>query len=593
MEDRLVEMKGAACEPPAIEEYLGVEFPPEFERVAFVVGKLLAYCMGQGVSGETCSQIELAVVEAVNNAIEHGCAGVDSARVHLRWGWTGDTIEARVYDPGKFITGSVQTELPEDLLAEGGRGGFLMAALMDSVEHRMENGQHCVVLRKRIGERPTHMPREIESAELLREMTAELSVSYEALSALFHFSQELATAPSFDVFVGRVLARLLEVLSAHEANVRLADAGGQLKLSCARYREEPGMNLNPTGGYMTLVPAQESTIEGNVFASGGEQTVENCATVPRHDPLWRAVGVAFACPISFQGKVLGVLTVLRLKEHPFFSAGQVSLIRTIAEYLGIGRTTTMLQEKREQEQRALRELEIAAEIQQSLVPKSFPQTAHGRVFGASQAAFKVGGDYLDALEAGDGGLLVAIADVMGKGMPAALLATILRTSLRARLDFAADPGALLTDVNRQISADLARLDSFITAQIAYLSPGGKELLFANAGHCPLLKYPAQSRVAEQFRAGGVPLGVMVGEDYETHRVPCGPGDRFVFLTDGIYEAESPAGVSLGWDWIVTELPLISTGTGNAFCEQVLKYVRKFTEGADASDDRTLLTIECL
>ncbi len=253
------------------------------------------------------------------------------------------------------------------------------------------------------------------------------------------------------------------------------------------------MDLNPSNGYMTLLPPQEATIEGNVFLAGSAQTVEDCSALPRYDSLWRAAGVAFVCPLFFQGEVLGVLTVLRLKAHPFFSAGQVSLMRTIAEFLGIARTTMLLQQQRQEEQRAIRELEIAAEIQQSLVPKSFPSNRGGRVFGVSQAAFKVGGDYLDALPIGTDGVLIAIADVMGKGMPAALLATILRTSMRARLELATNPGTLLTEVNRQISPDLARLDSFITAQIAYFSHLTGELLYASAGHCPILKYRERRR----------------------------------------------------------------------------------------------------
>jgi serine phosphatase RsbU (regulator of sigma subunit) len=252
----------------------------------------------------------------------------------------------------------------------------------------------------------------------------------------------------------------------------------------------------------------------------------------------------------------------------------------------------LLQQKRQEEQRAIRELEIAAEIQQSLVPRSFPSIPKARVFGVSQAAFKVGGDYMDALPIG-GDVLLAIADVMGKGMPAALLATILRTSLRARLDFADDPGMLLSEINRQISPDLERLDSFITAQVAFFSSESQELLFASAGHCPLLKYSAGNRQVDQLRVGGVPLGVLGGEHYSTHRVAFAPGDRFVFLTDGIYEAENPSGEFLGWDRIVSEIPRLWVGTPNAFCGRVLDFVRGFTGGAEASDDRTLLTLECL
>jgi serine phosphatase RsbU (regulator of sigma subunit)/anti-sigma regulatory factor (Ser/Thr protein kinase) len=592
MEDRLVEMKPAS-EAPVVEEYSGVEFPPEFERVAAVVAKLLAFCVAQGISGEVCSQIELAVVEGVNNAIEHGCTGIPDARIRLRWAWIGSMLEVRIYDPGEFnCCGPVEASLPEDILSEGGRGGFLMATLMDSVEHAIKDAQHCVILRKHVGEKPAYQPKEIESASLLREMTMELSTSYETLSALFRFSEELATAPTFDVFVGRVLTRLLDLLAANEANVQLAQPDGRLRLSCARFREEKDLNTGTESGYMTLVPLQEETVEGKVFRLSAERTVEDCSKLPRPDPLWRPVGVAFICPLFFQGRVLGVLTVLRLKELPFFSAGQISLMRTIAEYLGIARTTMLLQQQREEEQRAIRELEIAAEIQQSLVPKSFPNNPKARVFGVSQAAFKVGGDYLDALPIGDGDVLIAIADVMGKGMPAALLATILRTSLRARLDLADDPGLLLSEINRQISPDLARLDSFITAQIAFYSNDSQELLFASAGHCPILRYPNGNPTGEQLRSGGVPLGVLSTEHYTTHRITVSPGDRFLFLTDGIYEAESPDGQPLGWERIIEEIPRLWVGTPNAFCGRVLDFVRNFTQGAEASDDRTLLTLEC-
>jgi serine phosphatase RsbU (regulator of sigma subunit)/anti-sigma regulatory factor (Ser/Thr protein kinase) len=592
MEDRMVKID-AVPKPPVVEEFSGVEFSPQFELVASVVAKLLAFCLNQGISPEVCAQVELATVEGLNNAIEHGCAGLRDARVRLRWGWTDQTLEVRIYDPGEFVPRSFEAVLPEDILAEGGRGGFLMATLMDSVEHTLKDGQHCVVLRKNVGEKPVYLPKEIESATLLRDMTVELSTSYETLSALFRFSEELATAPSFDVFVGRVLTRLLDLLSAHEANVRLAQEDGCLKLSCARFREEAGFDTSHESGYMTLLPIQEETIEGTVFRLGAQRTVEDCSGVVRSDPLWRPAGVGFVCPLFFQGKVLGVLTVLRLKELPFFSAGQISLMRTIAEYLGIARTTMLLQQKRLEEQRAIRELEIAAEIQQSLVPRSFPSNARARVFGVSKAAFKVGGDYLDALPVGGGDVLLAIADVMGKGMPAALLATILRTSLRARLDFADDPGMLLTEINRQISPDLARLDSFITAQVAFFSHEAQELLFASAGHCPLLKYPAGNGMHEQLRAGGVPLGVLESEHYTTHRVPVSPGDRFVFLTDGIYEAESSSGEPLGWNRVVAEIPNLWIGTSDAFCMRLLDFVSDFAGGAEPSDDRTLLTLECL
>ena len=593
MENRVVQVEENVAQAPDVVEYSGIEFVAEFERIAAVVAKLLTYCLKQGISPDVCSQIELATVEAINNAIEHGCAGIEDARVRLRWNWTGEFLEVRVYDPGKFNPGmEIASDLPEDVLAEGGRGGFLMSTLMDSVEHRLADGQHCVVLRKNLGQKPAYRAKDIESAALLRDMTAELSISYEILAALFHFSQELATAPTFDQFAGSVLTRLIDVLSANEANILVAQEDGRLKLSCARYREEPDDAAGSISGPMTLVPPQEQTIEGKVFQSGVETTVEDCSVIPPWDPLWRGAGVAYVYPLSFQGKVMGVLTVLRLKAVPFFSAGQISLIRTMAESLGIARATMLLQQQRQAEQRAIRELEIAAEIQQSLVPKAFPSSPRARVFGVSQTAFRVGGDYFDALRIGENGLLMAIADVMGKGMPAAILATILRTSVHARLELAESPGLMLTEVNRQLFPDLARLDSFITAQIAFYSQGTGTLLYASAGHCPLLKFPGNKGPCEEMKAGGMPLGVMENERYDTHCVTAFAGDRFVFLTDGIYEAEDAAGKPFGWERAMQEIPALWTGTPAAFCGRMLDVVRNFTDNVEASDDRTLLTLEC-
>jgi anti-sigma regulatory factor (Ser/Thr protein kinase) len=95
MEDRVVKISPTP-ETHIVEEYSGVEFPPEFERVAAVVAKLLAFCGAQGISSEVCAQVELAVVEGVNNAIEHGCAGIPDARIRLRWSWIGSELEVRI-----------------------------------------------------------------------------------------------------------------------------------------------------------------------------------------------------------------------------------------------------------------------------------------------------------------------------------------------------------------------------------------------------------------------------------------------------------------------------------------------------------------
>ena len=134
--------------------------------------------------------------------------------------------------------------------------------------------------------------------------------------------------------------------------------------------------------------------------------------------------------------------------------------------LSIAKTDS--EKHRKEIERSKAQLEIASEIQQSLLPSNFPQSPHCRITGRCVAAQEIGGDYIDTIEIKGQGLLLIIADVMGKGVPAALLATIFRTAIRSRLNLAETPGWLLSQINEQFHSELGHLNMFITAQAAYL-----------------------------------------------------------------------------------------------------------------------------
>jgi serine phosphatase RsbU (regulator of sigma subunit) len=216
-----------------------------------------------------------------------------------------------------------------------------------------------------------------------------------------------------------------------------------------------------------------------------------------------------------------------------------------------------------------------------------------RFFGLSQASREVGGDYFDVIPIEGKGVLLAIADVMGKGMPAALLATILRTTIRARPDLATTPDLLLTEVNRQMQADLTRLDMFITAQVIFVADDCRQLVFASAAHCPILKYSPQHGLVEQILDGSVPLGVLPGTVYSPFCVEVLPGQRFVFLTDGIFEAEGRDGKMLGMEEVARQVQALSAQSPASFCVSLLLFVRNYSRPGWPSDDRTVLVMDAL
>lgn len=122
-------------------EYVECEIPSDLALVEAVVEKLRAFCQRNGLPPRLWSNIELATVEGLNNAIVHGCAGAPDASVRLRWSWEQNAFEIQILDPGDFQPGQEIPTLPDDPLAESGRGRFLIATMMDEVEDRITEGK--------------------------------------------------------------------------------------------------------------------------------------------------------------------------------------------------------------------------------------------------------------------------------------------------------------------------------------------------------------------------------------------------------------------------------------------------------------------
>ena len=290
--------------------------------------------------------------------------------------------------------------------------------------------------------------------------------------------------------------------------------------------------------------AKSTAIEAEVFRTGAERTVEDAQSLAPDDPLRAAGGVAFVCPVYFQSRRLGVCVVGRRRGGVYFTAAQISLARTTAEFLGIACANAESQAQRLAQLRVQRELEIAAQIQQSLVPRDFPRRADWGVHGLCVNALEAGGDFYDIIEVPDGVLLV-IADVMGKGLPAALLAVVLRTAVRAHAPLAQDPGELLNRVSVQVAPDLDRLGMFITTQLVFLEARSARIAFANAGHCAIVVISPEGTSARTLDEGGLPLGVSQHEHYTAQRATLRPGERLLLVTDGILEAPDAQNRELG------------------------------------------------
>jgi serine phosphatase RsbU (regulator of sigma subunit) len=185
------------------------------------------------------------------------------------------------------------------------------------------------------------------------------------------------------------------------------------------------------------------------------------------------------------------------------------------------------------------ELEVAREIQLAMLPTGTYHAGDALIHGLTRPANTVGGDFYDVLPQRDGRVIVTIGDVAGKGSPAALLMALLLAVLRTLVDEELEPCALVARLNRQICRH-SPASRFITLFYAMYTPGAGTLTYVNAGQNPPLLRRSNGSI-ERLEGTGIALGMFEGSSYETRETIVQPGDLLILYSDGVTEAEDPAG----------------------------------------------------
>ncbi len=263
-------------------------------------------------------------------------------------------------------------------------------------------------------------------------------------------------------------------------------------------------------------------------------------------------------------------------------------INEMAAAVKLGREQAIARERLESE------LETARKIQEKLLPHAMPDVPGFEIAGISLPSQQVGGDYFDFLDMGDGQLGIAIADVSGKGIPAALLMANLQASLHAQV---IRPGEV-AEVTARINDLLVKsTDSNMFATFFYGILDRHRSLFAstNAGHNPPLLMRHDGRV-ERLEAGGLLLGFMADQQYVQNTIGLEEGDVLVLFTDGITEAvdsslETMADNLFGEERLIQVIKRHRTGTAREMQNAILAAINDFAGNSPQSDDITLVVIK--
>lgn len=232
------------------------------------------------------------------------------------------------------------------------------------------------------------------------------------------------------------------------------------------------------------------------------------------------------------------------------------------------------------------DLQRAREIQQALLPKQVPQIPGFNVAGLWQPARLVGGDYYDVLPLGDNKLGICIADVVGKGVSAALLMANVQAAVRAFAPGDQNPATLCSRLNRVLCDNIAE-GKFVTFFYGVLDGSRNRLEFCNAGHlAPLLLDASRVRTLEK---GGTVLGIFPEARYEAAAIEFNPHDCLVLFTDGVTEAMSTSGEEFGEDRVASVARKSAMHSAAALNAHLLETVSTFCSG-QFQDDATLLSV---
>ncbi len=237
------------------------------------------------------------------------------------------------------------------------------------------------------------------------------------------------------------------------------------------------------------------------------------------------------------------------------------------------------------------ELDVASNMQQSILPTVFPNEPEFEAFGNMEAAREVGGDFFDLFPLADGKLGIAIADVSGKGVPAALFMMSSRTLLKGSAIGVGDarPGEVLKEVNTLLEQDNESM-MFVTLFYAVYDPATGILAYANGGHNPPLVVHADGSSEELPSTEGVALGVMPEVEYEQTAVTLEPNDTVLMYTDGVSEAMNAAAEEFGMERLKQVFAGSPPTDAASASRAVFDAVHAFAAETPQSDDITCLTL---
>jgi phosphoserine phosphatase RsbU/P len=311
----------------------------------------------------------------------------------------------------------------------------------------------------------------------------------------------------------------------------------------------------------------------------------------------QALQAELLLPLSVKDKLLGFISLSTKRSEEPYSGTDLRLLQSVAAQTGLAlenaRLTTAIAEEIAQREKLNREVEIAREVQERLFPQELPPVLGLDYFGKCRPAFGVGGDYYDFVALPDGKLGIAVGDVSGKGIAAALMMASLQASLRGQAMLGSDDlAALMARVNQMVF-DASAANRYATFFFTTYDPQTRRLDYVNAGHnAPMVfRQSSESWAVSRLEPTGMVVGLLRQSSYQQASFALQPGDRVVAFTDGISEAMNPRDEEWGEERLMEAVNTCDEVSASEMICRLMAAADGFAAGAQQHDDMTLVVLK--
>jgi sigma-B regulation protein RsbU (phosphoserine phosphatase) len=423
------------------------------------------------------------------------------------------------------------------------------------------------------------------------------------LSVLLDVARSLSSGLSLEDILASVVDAAISITRTERGMLLLTNPAGKLETAVARNAQRGTLrpeDIQVSQGVLKRVAAsRRELIAGDAVADGpeGGRMAGHGESMTRLDlhtvvaipidkkPVIEAVDVTVA---ARQSELLGILYLDSRAPSSTFSALDREVVRTLAHEAATLIENARLFASSRLKARLDHDIEIASKIQQGLLPKELPNLPDVAVAGSTLACYSVGGDCFDVIDLGGGRHGFFVGDISGKGIPAALLATLLQGIFftTASMDIALT--GVFSRVNRYL-AERAGGDRYATVFYGVLDQAGS-FEYVNAGHVPPL-IKRKSGAIERLDLASFPVGMFPEAEYESAAVKLEKGDFLVIYTDGVSEAVNVKAEMFEEERLSHLLNNFQGETVEQLAEVIRDSVKTFTEGAPQSDDITILVVQ--